>query len=1002
MMNTQHLCDIVRHHATHTPHHTALACIHQNMTYAELEEQSNQFAHYLISMGVTKASHIGLALERSSQLIVSILAITKIGAVYVPIDMQYPSERIQFMMEDAELSFLLTTSHDTPSLASLPIPTIYLDKEKRHILTKPSSNPAIDIKPSDPAYIMYTSGTTGKPKGVVITHRCIMHLTHQPSFLPIDSSDTLALLSTISFDSSTFEIWCALLNGATLAIPHSGKLTPELVSQTIKDFDVSILFLTTGLFNLMMESHLNELKSVKYIVSGGDVMSPHVVSQALKNIPNTTIINGYGPTENTIFTTTFQLPNTWDDQVSIPIGRPVAGTIIDITNEQGESVPQGQIGELITSGNGLALGYWRRENLTKERFIERDGRTYYKTGDLVREQPDGLIEYIGRMDDQVKMRGFRIELSEIEHVLIQHPSIKSCLVTASEVTPGDKRLIAYIIPSNKKTWDLTTIQSYAKQTFPDFMRPAHYVLLTDFPMTTNGKVDRTALPKHHFERPNLQTEYVAPTNRIEETLCEIWTDLLKVEPIGTNDHFFDLGGNSILAAKTLMRMQETLHVELPASTLYEYPTIKQMNCMLQEQTPKTKQQLKSEGFLNEKIQPKQPFQSSSFQQNAVLLTGATGFLGAYLIKELVQMNPSIQIYCVVRARDKQHALQRIQVNMEKYHLWNDHYLKQLKPIVGYLDKPQLGLSTEEFQQLAQTIDAIYHNGAKVNYVQPYHMHKDTNVTGTENIIKLACTEQVKPVHFLSTIAIFGPAGYLDGTAVLFEDTPIDAYLPIVEKDIGYSQSKWVAEKIMWEAKKRGVPITVLRPGFIMGDSQTGVHNTEDYMARLIKGCIQLKAYGELPNQRKEFVPVDFVSKAITTICKDPANFGKAYHLVPPQEESMELGEFFQKITDKIGYPLEKKAYDDWVEALIKVSSQHASNALTPFLPMLTEKVERNKTVWELYENMAHFDSTNTQTVLQAHGIIYPQMDDQLIKRYFKYMEDIGFLEKIDSNTALRQ
>ncbi|MEK5495729.1 non-ribosomal peptide synthetase family protein [Bacillus sp. FSL M8-0077] len=999
-MNDQNLSDIVRHHATRTPHHPALACHHRNITYAELEKQSNQFANYLIKMGVTKASHIGLALERSPQLIVSILAITKIGAVYVPIDINYPSERIQFMIEDAELSFLLTTSNTISRLNSLHIPMINLDKDNRHILVQQATSPLIDINPSDAAYIMYTSGTTGKPKGVVITHRCIMHLTHNPSFLPVNSSDTLALLSTISFDSSTFEIWSALLNGATLAIPPSGKLTPELVSQTIKDYDVSILFLTTGLFNLMIESHLNDIKSVKYIVSGGDVMSPQVVHQALKELPHTTIINGYGPTENTIFTTTFQLPNTWDELVSIPIGRPVAGTVIDITNEQGESVSQGQIGELITSGDGLALGYWRRENLTKERFIERDGRTYYKTGDLVRQQPDGLIEYIGRKDDQVKIRGFRIELSEIEHVLIQHPSVKSCLVTATEIIPGDKRIIAYIIPSNKKTWDLYTIQTYAKKTFPDFMRPAHYVLLTNFPTTTNGKVDRKALPRHHFDRPNLQTEYVAPTNQTEEALCEIWTDLLKVEPIGTNDHFFDLGGNSILAAKTLMRMQETLHVELPASTLYEHPTIQQVHLMLQNQTPEPKQQLTSEGFLDEKIQPKHLFDSKSFKQNAVLLTGATGFLGAYLIKELVRMNPSIQIYCVIRARDKQHARQRIQVNMEKYHLWDEHYLKQLKPIVGYLDKPQLGLSTEEFQQLAQTIDAIYHNGAKVNYVQPYHMHKDTNVTGTENIIKLACTEQVKPVHFLSTIAIFGPAGYLDGTTVLFEDTSIDAYLPIVEKDIGYSQSKWVAEKIMWEAKKRGVPITVLRPGFIMGDSQTGVHNTEDYMARLIKGCIQLKAYGELPNQRKEFVPVDFVSKAITTICKDPANFGKAYHLVPPQEESMELSEFFQKITEEIGYPLEKKAYNAWVEALIQASDQNADNALTPFLPMLTEKVEQDKTVWELYENMAHFDSTNTQTVLQAHGMTYPPMDDHLIKRYFKYMEDIGFL-KFDSNTALR-
>ncbi len=1005
-MTSLSLSDLFTRRVTEHPLHISLVCESVSITYAGLEERSNQLAHYLLQSGAQRGDRIGLALNHSPHLIVSILAIIKTGALYVPIDMNYPQERIRFMIEDAQISLLLTRSDHERMFEDLAPSIIDLDDVHYSIDQQPVTKPSIAVQASDAAYMMYTSGTTGTPKGVVISHQSVAHLTYHPSFLPIHPSDTVACLSSISFDSSTLEIWSALLNGATLAIPAPEKLTPDLVVRTISTFQVSVLFLTPGLFNLMVEEHLASLRTVRYILSGGDVMSPAIAHAALQQLPNTTLINGYGPTENTIFTTTFQLPGSWDKNTPIPIGTPVDGTVIDIINEHGESVPIGQAGELIAGGDGLCLGYWQRDDLNHSRFIEKGGTRYFKTGDLVRQQQGGCIEFIGRADDQVKIRGFRIELGEIEHVLLEHPGVTACVVTATKVAPGDKRLVAYIIPAYREGWKAGEIQRYARQKLPEFMCPAHYVIKEALPLTHNGKIDRHQLRATSFERPELHTRYESPANALERALCELWSDRLRIRPIGRHDNFFDLGGNSMLAAKVLIQTEHVLqahhpsysHSQLPASTLYDYPTIHDLCRMLEQEPAERHSEFSSDVHLNAQIQPSHSFSPASFVQHAVLLTGATGFLGAYLIKELIALHPGIQIYCIVRARDEHHALQRIVVNMEKYHLWEERYLDHIKAIAGHLEQAQFGLPAEQYQQLTDFIDAIYHNGAMVNYVQSYTMHKNSNVRGTENILELACTGRLKPVHFLSTISVFGPAGYDRQINCIYEEARLESFHTYVQMDMGYSQSKWVAEQLVWEAERRGLPVTVFRPGFIMGDSQSGISNTEDYMGRLIKGCIQLHAFADLPNQRKEFVPVDFVSKAIAYICKEPTNFGKAYHLVPPHHRTMDLNDFFEMITTELGYDMDKQPYHVWVNALVK-ESQDSSNALTPFLPMLTEKIEQEKSIWELYENMPAYDSSNTRNALATTGMTCPDMDTELLRRYFSYMTRIGFLDQPENKVA---
>ncbi|WP_426334859.1 amino acid adenylation domain-containing protein [Paenibacillus silvae] len=991
------LCELLTTRAIETPDNISIISNETKLTYAELEDQSNQLAHFFIASGIQRGARICIAMPQSQQYIIAVTASIKAGGIYIPIDLNYPEERIRFMIEDTEPAFLIISSDQQDHFNAHYVQSIVFEDIIHNISHYPKLRPSVSIYSSDPAYIMYTSGTTGTPKGVVIPHRAIVHLALQPSFMDVTTSDVIAFLSSISFDSSTLEIWSALLNGATLAIPSPEKRTPQLVSQTVSDLNVTIMFLTPALLNLMVEDTLFTLTNLKYLVSGGDIMSPATAQQILQHLPNCILINGYGPTENTIFTTTFQLPTSWDQHNNIPIGRPVKGTYIEIVNDQGDLVPQGQIGELIASGDGLALGYWKREQITKERFINREGKTFYKTGDLVRLLEDGNLEFIGRKDNQVKIRGFRIELGEIEHILSKHPDIQSCIVKVAEVAAGDKRIIAYLVPWHKNKISLSEVQHFSRDQLPSFMCPDHYLVLEAFPMTHNGKIDRNQLQVNQFKRPELNVQYISPKDELQETVCKLWSDLLRVAPIGIEDNFFDLGGNSILAAKMLIQLRRLLQKSssaslhhLPASLLYEYPTVCALCNALQHQSTLSENNFMSDIILDARIQSTSPFSAQAFQQNNVLLTGATGFLGAYLVREFIRTNPNIKLYCLVRARDQRHALQRIQVSMDKYRLWENRYRHNIVAIAGALEKPTWGLPREKFDQLAQVIDCIYHNGAMVNYVQSYTMHKETNVTGTQHILAFACAGRTKPVHFLSTIAVFGPAGYANNIEVISEDASLDQFSSLVQKDIGYSQSKWVAEQLVWEAKMRGIPVTVLRPGFIMGDSKTGASNTEDYMGKLIKGCIELGSYPDLPNQRKEFVPVDYVARAVIGICSNPDNLNRAYHLVPPYQRSLELNRFFEKVQLELGYELEKLSYSNWLTALIK-ESEYRNNALIPFLPMLAENVEQGKSIWELYENMPEYDSSNTQRALVSSGVSFPEMDTNLMKRYFNYMIEIGFL-----------
>ncbi|MBD2520503.1 amino acid adenylation domain-containing protein, partial [Nostoc sp. FACHB-973] len=579
----------------HTPDAVAVVFKDQQLTYQELNSRANQLAHYLRSLGVGADVLVGICVERSIDMLVGLLGILKAGGAYVPLDPEYPTERLSFMLEDTQLSVLLTQEKLVNKLPDCTACVICLDTNSNLINQQTQNNPKTSIKAQDLAYVMYTSGSTGQPKGVSIVHQSVVRLVKQTDYVTFSAKEVFLQVAPISFDAATFEIWGCLLNSGKLVIFPANTPSIDELAQVIEQYLVTTLWLTAGLFHLMVDEKIDALKPLRQLLAGGDILSVSHVQKFRQTVENCQLINGYGPTENTTFTCCYQIPTSLSPDASVPIGRPIANTQVYILDQNLQPVPVGVPGELHIGGAGLARGYLNRPELTQEKFIpnpfvggrgagEQRGRgeeRLYKTGDLARYLPDGNIEYLGRIDNQVKIRGFRIELGEIEAVLSQHEDVQVCCVIARVDTTGDKRLVAYIVPQPQQTPKVTELRSFLKSKLPEYMVPAFIVFLESLPLTANGKIDRRALPAPEASSESTE-KYVAPRTAIEEILALIWTQVLKVERVGIHDNFFTLGGHSLLATQLISRVRTSLKVELPLRSLFAAPTIAQLSQNIQQ------------------------------------------------------------------------------------------------------------------------------------------------------------------------------------------------------------------------------------------------------------------------------------------------------------------------------------------------------------------------------------------------------------------------------------
>ncbi|MCF3584755.1 amino acid adenylation domain-containing protein [Planktothrix agardhii 1806] len=585
-----------------TPNHVAVVFENESLTYRELNNRANQLAHYLCqNYQIKPDTLVGICVERSLEMIIGILGILKAGGAYVPLDPEYPQERLNFMLEDSQVKVLVTQAKLVESIPQHQAQLICLDTDWEKIAQNITSNPESGVKPDNLTYIIYTSGSTGKPKGVLVNHANVVRLfAATDSWYHFNSQDVWTLFHSYAFDFSVWEMWGALLYGGRLVIvPYLVTRSPELFYELLCQEKVTILNQTPTAFRQLIQAEeslkgdisplLKEVRgdrssttnndlSLRLIIFGGESLEINSLQPWFDRhgdqLPQ--LVNMYGITETTVHVTYRPLSMADVNSTASVIGRPLPDLQVYLLDQYLQPVPVGVPGEMYVGGAGVAKGYLNRPELTTERFISspfEHSNKLYKTGDLARYWPNGELEYLGRIDNQVKIRGFRIELGEIEALLASHPQIWETVVLVWDDTAGDKRLVAYMVPQPEITIIIDEIRQFLKAKLPDYMVPNAFVILEALPLTTNGKIDRRALPPPNLD---ISDKYVAPSTPIEEILVNIWSEVLKVEKVGINDNFFELGGHSLLATQLVAQIRDRLKIELPLRQLFNTATLAEL------------------------------------------------------------------------------------------------------------------------------------------------------------------------------------------------------------------------------------------------------------------------------------------------------------------------------------------------------------------------------------------------------------------------------------------
>lgn len=588
--------NLIQAQVARAPQSVALICGETQMTYGELNRRANQLAHYLRRRGVKPETLVGLCVTRSLEMVIGILGILKAGGAYVPLDPSYPKDRLAFILDDAHAQIVVTLEELLETLPRSDMPALCLDRDWADIAQQPATDPEQTALPENLVYVIYTSGSTGKPKGVMITHANLYHFVRIAcAAMEITANDVCLQTASINYALSVRQLMIPLCYGATIVVATAEQAhDPRLLFDLIKRRQVSIMDVVPSFWRACLQAlsalPLDERQSLmdnqlRRMVSIGEPLLSDIPHKWTREFGRqTTLINIFGQTETTGVVATFPIPPDLQNSGEIvPIGRSVPETELYILDSKMQPVPAGTLGELCVSNPCLARGYLNRPELTAEKFVpnpfsHQPGARLYKTGDMARYRADGNIDYLGRGDYQVKIRGQRLELGELEAVLNEHPGVRACVAMARGENPDEKYLVAYIVPDPDANLTTEELQQAMKQRVPDYMVPSLFVFLDALPLTPNGKVDRLALPdpalatstEHSMRAENI---FVAPRNQLEHVIARMWQELLKVDRVGVHDDFFDLGGHSLLAVRLFARIEQELGIRIPITALFHAPTI---------------------------------------------------------------------------------------------------------------------------------------------------------------------------------------------------------------------------------------------------------------------------------------------------------------------------------------------------------------------------------------------------------------------------------------------
>ena len=566
--------------AIETPNAIALEFGNTQLTYQELNGRANQWAHRLRELGVGPDTRVAVLVERSLEMVIALLACLKSGGAYAPLDPAYPSARLQFLLDDARPKVMLTQRSLGTDQVNFDGPIV--DVNTDDFTAYPTANLSSDTAQDNLACLIYTSGSTGAPKGVAVPHRGIVRLVKNTDYLDFSPSQVFLQMASLSFDASTFEIWGPLLNGGRLIIMPPEPPSLSKIGEAIQKHGVTTLWLTAGLFHALVDHDIKALQPLQQLIAGGDALSAAHCRRIVSELPHLRLVNGYGPTECTTFAVCHTIQAADLQGNNVPIGKPISHTSAYVLDERQRLVPTGVEGELWLGGPGLAREYWNQPQLTAQRFVthqfEDDSygpERLYATGDRVRRRPNGILEFHGRRDQQIKIRGFRVEVGEIEQALLAHPAVGQAVVVAHEYGPADKRLTAYVVPHTVSAPTEEELRQFLADKLPPFLIPSALVFLPQIPLNANGKPDRKALPPPEPPRRTVETVTETP-NGLEQSLLPIWQEVLGIASLGRHDNFFDSGGHSLLALQLFGRIEKQLGVSLPFPTIFQAPTVAQL------------------------------------------------------------------------------------------------------------------------------------------------------------------------------------------------------------------------------------------------------------------------------------------------------------------------------------------------------------------------------------------------------------------------------------------
>jgi thioester reductase-like protein len=844
----------------------------------------------------------------------------------------------------------------------------------------------------------------------------------------ITPDDRVAQLAAIAFDTSVEQIFVALTSGATLTVPPPGTLAPSELLRGIERRGVTVVDLTPAYWHQLLQLTKpadERLRSVRLMITGGEVADPADCQAALGAVPWGRLLNAYGLTETTITSALFDV-GSWrqaEPWSAVPAGRPAGPARIMVLDGHLNPVPQGTSGEVYIGGPGVARGYLGSPGLTAERFLPdpagAPGSRMYRTGDLGRWLTAGSLEVAGRMDRQLKVRGYRIEPGEIEDVLAGHPDIDQASVVASARHPGDTRLVAYYTPTSAAAQTAlhhppaASLRRYLLDRLPSYMVPAAFI-------ARHPKQDPTARPGTETgDIPGAERKRPVPAQRrrvleaqltpTEAGLSALWGRLLARDNVGPDDEFFALGGDSLLAAEMLVRIDALFGISADSvrpltGCLLRDPTLRGFAAAVDDaragRLSADKDQAEvdfgREIRLNLKVRDRREPAARGHGHAAaprhgpdwrnpgeVVLTGATGFLGAHLLSELLTATGA-RVHCLVRARDEHAALARLRHAADRYELPVPRG-DRVVPLPGDLAEPGLGLSDAKFRDLARSADTIYHAGAQVNFIYPYQELRAANVAGTREVIRLAAMYRAIPVHYVSTTAVLAGLG-VAGVRKVTEETAL-AHPELLR--MGYVETKYVAEELLRAAGGSGLPVAIYRPLDIVGSVRTGAWSTSTEMAALIRFIADtgLAPDIDLP---LDFVAADTCAAAIRHISVTVGAAGRTYHLASP--EMAPLGTLVGRLRDK-GYQIAEVPFDDWVRELARQAAHDPSHPMAAFLPLFVGRVAGGLTIAEMY--LSHvfpvYSRSNTEHALLGSGIAFPPVSGELLDRNVDRLIQTGYL-----------